>query len=176
MKYIFKSSRLGFCIWADSDLEEMYQINQDPEVMRYFPSVQTKEKTLSFIQKMQKQYDDSGYCYFKVEALATAQFLGFIGFCNQSFESPVTPCVDIGWRIRKNAWNKGYATEGAIRCLEYAHSLGIKKMFSFAVNTNKPSIRVMEKIGMEYKINFNHPLLIDYPELEDCVIYEKDLN
>ena len=91
----------------------------------------------------------------------------------QNYKSDFTPNVDIGWRLRKSFWKKGYATEGAKKCIEYGFkSLGLEKIISVCPEKNSKSKNVMKKIGMNKVGEFNHPKLKDYPELEKCVCYE----
>lgn len=172
-RYLFKSERLGFRKWISSDLSEMAKINADPEIMKFFPKTQTTEETQSFIERMQKQFTEFGYCYFAVELLADSEFIGFIGIAYQTYQADYTPCTDIGWRLSKKHWGKGYATEGAKRCLEYAfQNLGLIKIFSIAPKTNENSEAVMTKIGMSKVKEFDHPLLLDNNRLKVCVLYE----
>ena len=92
----------------------MTELNKDPEVMKFFPYLPSDKQTVEFIQRMQQQFLEKGFCYFPVDDLKTNSFLGFIGLSIQKFESDFTPCVDIGWRIKKEYWGKGFATEGAL--------------------------------------------------------------
>jgi RimJ/RimL family protein N-acetyltransferase len=93
--------------------------------------------------------------------------------CDKYFDADFTPCVDIGWRLTKEAWGKGLATEGAKRCLDYAFEvLNIEKIFAMAPSINIPSENVMKKIGMRKIKNFQHPLLLNCPELRECVLYQ----
>ena len=171
-QHLFKSERLGFRQWLNSDLAQMIEINSDPVVMNYFPSIPSVEQTLSFIQKMKVQFDAKGYCYFAVDKLENNEFIGFIGLSEPTFESEFTPCIDIGWRLKSSEWNKGFATEGAKACLEFGfEKLKIKSIYSIAPTVNEKSILVMEKIGMKKVQNFNHPLLKEYKSLEECVLY-----
>lgn len=171
--YIFQSNRLGFRDWLASDIKIMSEINVDPTVMEFFPALQSEKETLEFIERMQSQLKEKGFCYFAVDKLETNEFIGFIGLSEQNFEADFTPCIDIGWRIRVEEWNNGYATEGAKRCLEYAfHDLGIKKINSIAPLINVRSEAVMKKIGMHKVKNFIHPRLHDTPRLQECVLYE----
>lgn len=170
--YIFTSERLGFRNWKISDVDLLHQINSDENVMRFFPSKQTKQQTENFILRMQKQFLEKGYCYFAVELLDTKEFIGFIGISEQTFTSDFTPAIDIGWRLHPNYWNKGYATEGAKRCLEFGfQQIKLKKIIAVAPKINLPSINVMQKIGMQKIKNFKHSLLVDFPELETCILY-----
>jgi RimJ/RimL family protein N-acetyltransferase len=171
-KYLFKSERLGFRTWADNDLESMAAINSDPEVMKFFPNTQAKEHTKNFIERMSSQFKKRGYCYFAVEILKTKEFIGFIGLSRQTYEADFTPCIDIGWRLKKDTWGKGFATEGAARCLEFAFSqLKLNQIFSIASIINEPSINVMKKIGMSKVKDFEFSLLLNNEKLKKCVLY-----
>lgn len=171
--YLFTSDRLGFRNWVSTDIDKMYEISSDPEVMKHFPSTQSKKYTEDFILRMQQQFCDYRFCYFAVEVIETNHFIGFIGISNQTYDTDFNPSVDIGWRLHKNYWGKGYATEGAKACLEYAFkNIQLNKIVSVATKGNLPSISVMQKIGMTKVKEFEHPLLRKYPEYKDCVLYE----
>ncbi len=175
--YIFKSQRLGFRNWIDSDVEKMSKINSDKDVMAFFPNVQSENKTLNFINRMKKQYLEKRYCYFAVDKLIDGDFIGFIGLSEQTFKSDFTPCIDIGWRIDKNKWNNGFATEGALRCLEFASDeLKLDHIYATAPKVNIKSELIMKKIGMNRIKTFNHPLLFQNNRLKECVLYRIKLN
>lgn len=171
--YIFKSERLGFRDWIAADLEELAAINTDPQVMRFFPAVQSLQQTEKFIERMSIQFKEKGFCYFAADHLDTLDFIGFIGLSVQTFEAEFNPCIDVGWRLKQTAWNQGFATEGASRCLEYARThLKLDKVNAMAPKVNIPSINVMKKLGMKEILTFNHPLLNNDPRLQECVLYE----
>jgi RimJ/RimL family protein N-acetyltransferase len=171
--YLFTSERLGFRNWRDEDIALMCAINADPDVMEFFPSTQDEAMTRNLIGRMQQQFADKGYCYFAVDKLEDNQLIGFIGLSWQTYEAYFTPCVDIGWRLDKKAWNKGFATEGAKRCLSYAFdTLGLDKIYSVASAVNHKSIAVMKKIGMRKANNFVHPKLAGDERLRECAVYE----
>jgi RimJ/RimL family protein N-acetyltransferase len=159
-QYLFTSERLGFRNWQAADLEPMTAINTDPEVMAYFPAPYDREQTAAFISRMQQLYTDKGYCYFAVEILNEHRFIGFTGLAWQTYEAPFTPCVDIGWRLRRTAWGHGYAAEGAARCLQYAFKeLQIGEVNAVAPLANTRSVRVMKQIGMNPLLHFKHKAL-----------------
>ncbi|CAM1343697.1 GNAT family N-acetyltransferase [Tenacibaculum amylolyticum] len=171
--YIFTSERLGFRNWKESDLDVLYNLNSDPTVMQYFPAIQTKQQSLDFINRMQAQFSEKEFCYFAVEILESNELIGFIGLSEQIYEADFNPSVDIGWRLLPSSWGKGYATEGAKRCLTYAfEDLNLNEIVSVAPEINIPSITVMQKIGMIKEKSFAHPLLEDYPDLQKCVLYK----
>lgn len=176
-QYLFRSERLGFRNWLPSDLDKMAAINADAEVMRFFPSTQSREQTEEFIQRMQRQFSEVGFCYFAVDDLdaqdSNDAFIGFIGLSKQMYEAPFTPCIDIGWRLRRDKWGQGLASEGAKTCLNYAFDiLKIEKIYAVAPVINIPSERVMQKIGMSKVGTFLHPALASGSELHECLIYE----
>jgi ribosomal-protein-alanine N-acetyltransferase/3-dehydroquinate dehydratase/shikimate dehydrogenase len=74
------------------------------------------------------------------------------------FEASFTPCVEIGWRLARPWWGQGFATEGARAALAYGFEcLDLPEIVSFTVPANTRSRRVMEKLGMRYTEDFEHP-------------------
>ena len=176
-KYIFKSERLGFRNWRTDDLNEFSKINSDIDVMQHFPSILSITETEEFILRLQNHYTSKGYNYFATEILETGELIGFIGLADQTYQTKFSPATDIGWRLKKSAWGKGYATEGAKRCLEYAfNDLNITRIISTCTINNKKSEHVMKKIGMIKKGDFLHPKLKSFPKYENCTWYEISKN
>jgi len=79
--------------------------------MEHFPKTLTKEENQDLFERLKLQYKKHKHTYFAAEIRATNEFIGFIGLAYQ------TPAVDIGWRLKKSAWSKSYATEGAKNAL-----------------------------------------------------------
>lgn len=148
-EYIFKSERLGFRNWTENDLAEFAKINADLEVMEHFPKPLTEKETAEFIDRLKNHYVKHGYNYFATEILESGELIGFIGLALQEYKTDFTPAVDIGWRLKKSAWGKGFATEGAKKCLEFAfNELNLDKIISTCTEKNTKSESVMKKIGM----------------------------
>lgn len=170
--YIFESQRLGFRNWKKTDLNEFAEINADIDVMEHFPNILTKKETSDFMDRLQKHFENKGYTYFATDILETKEFIGFIGLAYQDYKTDFTPATDIGWRLKKSAWGKGYATEGAKKCIEYAfQNLNLNYIISACTEKNFKSEQVMKKIGMEKLGEFKHPKLIEFPEYEKCLCY-----
>ncbi|MFT4660642.1 MAG: RimJ/RimL family protein N-acetyltransferase [Patiriisocius sp.] len=173
--YLFTSERLGFRNWTLSDLDAYTEITTDHDVMKYFPSISNRELTEKFIIRMQEQHSKTGFCYFAVERLDEKKLIGFIGLCEQTYDSHFTPCVDIGWRLKKSEWGKGLATEGAKRCLDFAFEIkNLHKIYAVASEINLASIAIMKKIGMTYHSTFDHSLLLENSRIKSCVLYVKE--
>jgi ribosomal-protein-alanine N-acetyltransferase len=174
-KYEFESDRLGFRFWNDEDSVPFSRMNANNKVMQYFPSVLNKEQSDKFIERIMDHFKDYGYGLWAVDIKETHDFIGFIGFYTAKFESCFTPCVEIGWRLDEKFWNKGYATEGAIKCLDYGFNiLGLNDIFSFTSKINKPSINVMKKIGLIEQDTFLHPNISEDNPLRPHVLYKID--
>lgn len=174
-KYLFSTSRLGFRAWQEFDLEPFAAINSDPEVMQFFQKPYTTEETQAMMERMKLTFAERGFCYFAVDLLETKELIGAIGLGWKTFAADFTPCVDIGWRIGKKWWNKGLTSEGALACLDFAKTLKIPKVYSYATVTNLASIQVMKKIGMNFLKEFEYAELKDHPHLKHCVLYQVDL-
>lgn len=171
--YLFTSERLGFRNWDMQDLDFLAEMNADKEVMKWFPATQTRDESKKFIERMQISYYANDFCYFATEIKELQQLVGFIGLSVQTFKSDFTPAIDIGWRLARPFWYYGLATEGALRCLEWAtNTLQLEKVISIAPVQNVPSIHIMEKIGMKRVKEFMHPKLIKTPHLNPCVLYQ----
>ena len=175
--YTFQSERLGFRPWLETDLKELHIMNQDEEVMRFFPGIPTRENSRQFIQRQQAQLKAKGYCYFAVDLMSSGEFAGWIGISDQDFEADFTPCVDIGWRLKRSLWKQGLATEGAKASLDLAfQTIGLTQILSMAPEVNLPSIAVMKKIGMQQIGTFDHPKLLNNDYLRKCALYQISKN
>lgn len=157
MIYI-ETERLLLRGWEETDLEPFRRMNADETVMRYFPRTLSAEETDAFYEAIQSEFAECGFGLYAVEENDSGEFIGFIGFKRALFDADFTPCVEIGWRLRKEAWGHGYATEGAAACLQYGFTrLGFNEVYSFTAEVNKPSENVMIKLGMRFVKHFNHP-------------------
>ena len=167
-----EATKSSFRNWVSSDIKIFAEINADKKVMEFFPDTITLEHTIEFVERMQNQFNEKGFCYFAVDKLATQELIGFIGLSEQTFEADFTPCIDIGWRLNRSEWNNGYAVEGAKKCLAFAFKeLGLKHVYAIAPAINVKSELIMKKIGMKKIKNFQHPRLMNHVTLQDCVLY-----
>jgi len=173
MNTIIHTERLTLRAWETNDLLDCIEMNLDKEVMKYFLSVLTKEQTIEFYDRVQKHFLENGFGLYVVENTITQEFLGYTGFMIANFEASFTPCVEIGWRFKKQYWGKGYATEAAKACLNYGFdTLGFDKIYSFTATPNIKSENVMKRIGMIKTGTFSHPKIDKEHILNLHVIYE----
>ncbi|WHX25064.1 GNAT family N-acetyltransferase [Virgibacillus halodenitrificans] len=168
----FETSRLRLRDWEASDLEPFRQMNADERVMKYFPAPLSREETNLFYQLILSEFHECGFGLYAVERKENNEFIGFTGFHRATFEADFTPCIEIGWRLKREAWGKGYATEGAAACLRYGFTeLGFRNIYSFTADINTLSKNVMAKIGMDFVGTFNHPKVDKNSPLYKHVLY-----
>ena len=167
-----ETPRLRLRSWGEADLKPFIRLNADERVMRYFPKTLTAEETEAFYRAIQDEFKEYGFGLYAVEVKENNEFIGITGLHRAVFEADFTPCVEIGWRLKQEAWGKGYATEAASACLEYGfNELGFREVYSFTAVVNTPSQRVMQKIGMRYVKNFQHPKIEAGSPLHEHVLY-----
>lgn len=170
---MLETERLILRQWKERDYFPFIKMGLDPKVMEYFPSLLSEDESLEFINKAKEIIDKNKWGFWAIELKQSREFIGFIGLHNQPEQFNFSPCVEIGWRLAKEYWGKGYATEGAKAALEYAfNNLNLNKVVSFTADSNIPSESVMKKLGMTKVGEFNHPKLTSGHHLEKHVLYE----
>lgn len=169
-----RGSRVWLRTWREADLESFAALNADPEVMHYFPSTRTREQSAHFMADNAAHFRAYGFGLWALEVPGVTEFAGFVGLLRVSFEAPFTPAVEVGWRLAKPFWGRGYATEAARLALDFAfHDLGLDEVVSFTVAANLRSRAVMERLGMQHEAadDFEHPRLPDGHMLRHHVLY-----
>lgn len=167
MKPILETNRLLLRELNTNDAENFFGLNNNPNVIKYtgdsaFKSI---DEAGEFLENY-KDYRLNGYGRWAVIHKETSKF---IGWCGLKFDE-IGNETDIGFRFFEEVWNKGYATESAKACLIYGfEKLKLKRIVGRAMKKNRSSIRVLEKIGLEYEKD---------AEFEGCdaVIYKIEKN
>jgi RimJ/RimL family protein N-acetyltransferase len=159
-----RTERLILRNWRDSDRDAWAELNADPETMRYLPSLHTREESDAFVDRTIDIIGRRGWGLWAVEVVGGAPFVGFVGLSIPSF---APEHVEVGWRLHRDHWGNGYATEAARESLRFGfEELGLDEIISFTVVANTPSRKVMERIGMTHdpSRDFDHPNLPDWPQ------------
>ena len=145
------------------DVEPMYQVFGDPEVMRFGDGVQTREWVENWLRTcLERYYQTWGFGPY---AVVEKHSQNVIGYCGLFFFPNIDgqPEVEIGYRLVRSAWGQGYATEAAGAVRDFAFNvLGLKRLIAMIDPANIASIRVAEKIGMHYEKDvmlegYDHP-------------------
>ncbi len=165
-----ETTRLILRQWKNSDLPAYAEMCADPDVMKYFPAVQTVADSYVQANRGRDYIEAHGWGFWAVELKSTGEFIGFVGLHAQEANCgiPNAPFVEIGWRLRAESWGHGYASEAASFALDYAFThLNVDEVYSFTAIPNERSKRVMERIGMaDTGQLFNHPKVVHGHRME----------
>lgn len=160
--------------WKDSDLEPWAEMNADPEVRRHFASVLTHDEALAEAGRMRAALAQRGWGAWVLEIPGEMPFAGFVGLMVPAWSAHFTPAVEIGWRLPRPAWGRGYASEAAAAAAAFALDvLKLDELVAITVPDNEPSRRVMRRIGMTHDADgdFAHPRLPPGHRLSTHVLY-----
>lgn len=169
---MLNTPRLLLRTWQESDKIPFAKLNADPDVMQYFPKALNFDESMTMMTKIQGLIDSQGFGFWAVEYQDNGEFIGFIGLHKPDY-LPFSPCVEIGWRLHKAYWGQGLVVEGAKACLDFAfNELNLHEVVSFTSLLNKNSQRVMQKLGMTFDGEFNHPNVDDNSPLKRHCLYK----
>lgn len=169
-----RTERLWLRGFRASDHAPFAELNRDPKVTEFLSRALSAEQSRELIDKIDAHFSRHGFGLWAVEVPGVVHFAGFVGLNVPHFETPFTPCVEVGWRLAPAHWGRGYATEGARRALAFAfEDFGLDEVVSFTVPANLRSRRVMEKLGMTRRPedDFDHPGLPEGHPLRRHVLY-----
>lgn len=177
MKIYIETERLILRHWEERDRKPFAELNANENVMKYFPATLSAEESNAFVDRINSEFKETGFGLYAVEIKETGEFIGYVGFHLFNFSLHISPNWEIGWRLSDKFWHKGYATEAAIACLNYARERRLcNKLYSFTAIPNIPSENVMKRIGMTYQGTFMHPALDDGHWLKEHKLFSIDLS
>ena len=160
---IANSARLSYRLMDENNAEELFQLDQDPAVMKFInggtPSSREQVKTV-LIPRMQAYRDaDKGWGLWQVNHTETGEYLGWVLVRPMYFfsDNPEVDNLELGWRFFQSTWGKGYASEAAQHIKQQlSHDKSIKSFSAIANENNFASVGVMKKIGMAYVKTYLH--------------------
>jgi RimJ/RimL family protein N-acetyltransferase len=149
VRTVLTTQRLRLRQFTQDDASPCFDLNSDPEVMRFLgpaPSLETlRDEIIPFHLSVYQQYDRLGT--WAADERATGEFLGW--FHLRPGPGQDISNVELGYRLRRATWNKGYATEGSAALIEMGFAeLGVERVFGLTMTVNAASRRVMEKCGL----------------------------
>jgi RimJ/RimL family protein N-acetyltransferase len=160
-----ETERLRLRYLTEADAENLYELDRDPAVTRYTHG--PLPTPLSFvvekvIPRLLSYYErDENLGFFAAEEKETDRFIGWFHFrllgdggdFDRDHDDPDE--IELGYRLRRDAWGKGYATEGSIALVNKGfEELGFETVVAIAMPENRASIHVMEKLGMQLERSY----------------------
>ena len=158
-----RSQRLVLRHWRPEDKKIFAAMSADPQVMQYERPTLSSEQSDLLVEAIQLGLETRDFGFWAVQIFDDAgldenSLVGFVGLSVLKWEASFTPCVQIGWRLSRQHWGFGYATEAAAKVLEYGlKDMGLNEIVSTTSLLNMRSIAVMERLGMVRDQNFDHP-------------------
>jgi RimJ/RimL family protein N-acetyltransferase len=157
-----ETPRLTLRRWHEADRAPFAEMNADPVVMHYFAAPMTREQSDEAIDRYLAAFDRERFSFFAAHLRDSGDFAGTIGLqiMRDLVPNLPQPAVEIGWRLTRSAQGKGLATEGARNIVNFAfNTLGLNEVVAITAIPNQPSRRVMEKLGMTHRpeFDFDHP-------------------
>jgi ribosomal-protein-alanine N-acetyltransferase len=169
-----RTERLALRRWRDADREPFAALNADPTVMERLATTLTRGESDAFADRIERGFEERGFGLWAVEVIEGPSFVGFVGLNVPSFEAEFTPCVEVGWRLARDAWGHGYATEAARAAIADGFTrVGLDEIVSFTTPGHTRSRAVMERLGMTHDPadDFGHPSFPEDHPLHDHVLY-----
>jgi RimJ/RimL family protein N-acetyltransferase len=167
------TERLRLRAWRPEDRTPFAALNADPAVMEHFPALLSRQESDALADRIEAHFEREGWGLWAMEDRASGAFLGFTGLARPTFDAPFMPAIEIGWRLARPFWGRGYASEAARAGAAFAFdALGLEEIVSMAVVAHTRSIAVMERLGMhrDPAEDFDHPL-VAAPQLRRHVLY-----
>ena len=155
---MLETDRLLLRRWRDDDREAFAALNADPEVMRHFPGTMTREASDDFVDRIEGLFEQQGFGLWAVEVKGGDAFIGFTGLNPMPPGVPGEGGTEVGWRLARTAWGRGYATEAARAAVAVAFGEAqLPELFSMTAVSNVRSQAVMQRLGMSELARFEHP-------------------
>ena len=148
---IAETERLRLREWDDEDEVRFYEVMNRKEVMRHLGGTQLPEEWRAAYQRVRDYQRDFGFTFWIVENRASREILGFCGLkrANAPGAEAIAGEVEIGWRLRPEAWGKGIAKEAAIASLDLAfQNFAAPRVVAITAADNMPSQGLMIRLGM----------------------------
>lgn len=160
MPIVLETPRLRLRQFAADDDDDLWALDQDPEVLRYLGDPPPPPPTLAQVQTdllpafIAYYSQKPGYGFWAAETREGDAFVGWFHLRPTEHSGE----VDLGYRLRRQVWGQGYATEGSLGLIDLAFSRdSIQRVIAIAMPQNRASVRVMQKAGMAYERTFTHP-------------------
>lgn len=152
------TERLIMRRWRVADRDPFAELNADPQTLLYFAETLDRARSDAYVDRIESRFEEQGFGLWALERIDTGKFIGYTGLNPMPPTVPGNGGMEIGWRLMKQAWHHGYATEAAIAARDIAFDgAGLPELWSMTAVLNEPSQAVMRRLGMTEVGRFEHP-------------------
>jgi RimJ/RimL family protein N-acetyltransferase len=149
MPAVLETARLRLRQMTLDDVEPLLQVLGDPVAMAHYPAPFTRQRVEEWVSWNLRNYAEHGYGLWAVELKESNACIGDCGLTWQRVDADGGRGLEVGWHIRRDLWNRGYATEAGLACLDYARDvLRQPHLISIIGRDNLASQAVARKLGM----------------------------
>ncbi len=170
---MIETERLRMRSWCDEDVAPFQAICSDPAVMATIGPPLDMDATAARIAWMRAHQAEQGHCFWALERQIDERLIGWCGVIRGDMD-PVADMVEIGWRLARDCWGYGFATEAAHAAAAWAFAnLPDEEIRAITWRGNVRSRAVMQRLGMRYcsDLDFDHPKLAAGDPLRPHVTY-----
>ena len=170
---IAETERLRLRNWGAEDVDEFMRHTNTPAVMRWLGGVWPRERHEAAFGRIKSYERDYGHTLWIVERKSDGALLGFCGLKRVNSEGAPNPGdFEVGWRLREDAWAKGYAKEAAIASLDLAFNrYGASHVVALTITPNKASQGLMERLGMTRREDMDFPSADVPADMQPVVVW-----
>jgi RimJ/RimL family protein N-acetyltransferase len=171
-----ETDRLVLRDWRAEDWPRFFEGTNTPAVMRWLGGVLDEAGMAAARARVEACAARHGFCFWAVERKAEGGILGFCGLKRADAPgSSVTGMLEIGWRLREDAWGQGYAREAASAALDAAFDLfAADEVVALTVAGNAPSWGLMQRLGMRRRIELDYADTRFEPPIRDHIVHSID--
>ena len=168
-----ETDRLILRDWREDDWPEFFRVTNTPAVMQWLGGVMDEEAMARQRTRVEACHAANGFCFWALERQDDGALLGFCGLKRADAPgSSVTGAMEVGWRLREDAWGQGYAREAAVAALDAAFSLfGADEVVAVTVEGNTGSWGLMKRLGMQRREDLDYADTRHGPPLRDHILY-----
>ena len=157
MDVVLETERLLLRRFTRDDVDLLVELDSDPQVMWYIskgrPTARVEIEKIILPRFLEYYELFEGYGTWATHEKATGEFIGWLSLRPRDGDPPDEP--ELGYRLKRSAWGRGYATEGAQALVDLAfRELGARRVYAESMAVNTASRRVMEKAGLKYARTF----------------------
>jgi RimJ/RimL family protein N-acetyltransferase len=173
-EFRLETERLVLRSWREGDRDDWFVLSADPQVMAMLGPVMTREESDAMVDRMIGLQREQSYLFWAMERRSDQRMIGFCGVKPGAQGTPIEGAVEIGWRLRADAWGAGFAREAAEASLAWSWTnLDAPEVVAITNIKNTRSWGLMERLGMtrDPDGDFDHPALAEDDPLRPHILY-----